>query len=756
MWTGVTVVLALIAGAVAFVVLYQTTDVPDPNADFQTQTSFVYYRNGDTELGEFATQNRVSIDLEQMPADLKDAVIAAENRTFWTDQGIDPRGIVRAAFSNARGNSTQGASTITQQYVKILYLSQEQTLSRKAKEALLSLKIQRQQSKEEILEGYLNTIYFGRGAYGVEAAAQAYFATPAAELTLRQSAFLASVLNNPGRYDPDGGDRAALKERYAYTLSGMAEMGTASEAEVERASRALPRFPEIEAESRYAGQRGHALEMVRSELNELGFSDADVDGGGLRVTTTFDQQVMEAAEAGVAAQRPEGFGADLHIGVASVEPGTGALRGFYGGQDYLDSQLNWAREGGQAGSTMKAYAMAEAIEQGFSLNDTFEGNSPLVLPDGSEIGNQGDTDYGSAITMLTAAENSVNTAFIDMTERMSDGPESIIDRANAMGVPPAQTPERDPYGIPTDSPGLEPVLGVALGNATVSPINMANGYATIAAEGRAAEVHVVERVTDREGNELYARDAGEDGGTEQAISEDVAADVSYALQQVVTSGSGSAALDLGRPAAGKTGTATNGDDEVSSSWFVGYTPQLSTAVMYVRGQGNEQLDGWLPEFFGGSYPARTWTDVMGRALEGTDVLEFPEPVFLDGEAPDGSVPAPTAPPETEAPAPPPSQEPQPEPQPQPQPSDEPSVSEQPDPEPPPTPDEPTEDPTTPPVVPEPTPDDPGTTPPAGGGTGGGTGGTGGGGGGGGTGAGAGGAAGGGSGGGSGRGPGRER
>ena len=197
--------------------LYQAIDVPDPNEDFETQTSFVYYSDGKTQLGQFATQNRESIPLDEMPDTLKDAVVAAENRTFWTDQGIDPKGILRAAFNNAQGNDTQGASTITQQYVKILYLTQERTLTRKIKEAFISLKLQRDISKEQILEGYLNTIYFGRGAYGVQAAAKAYFDVEAKDLDLQQSAVLASVLNDPNDLDPAQGKQAKqdLKGRYA-------------------------------------------------------------------------------------------------------------------------------------------------------------------------------------------------------------------------------------------------------------------------------------------------------------------------------------------------------------------------------------------------------------------------------------------------------------------------------------------------------------------------------------------------------------
>ena len=217
--------MLVVAGG--FVYLYKTTELPDPNADFETNTSFVYYEDGKEELGRFAIQNRDAISYDEMPQDVKDAVVAAENRTFWSDNGVDVKGIVRAVFNNASGNATQGASTITQQYIKILYLTTERSYTRKLKEAILSLKLGRQVSKQEILEGYLNTIYFGRGAYGIQAAAQAYFGKSAAELDIKESAALASIINNPSHYDPANGkeSKVALRERYRYVLDGMASRG---------------------------------------------------------------------------------------------------------------------------------------------------------------------------------------------------------------------------------------------------------------------------------------------------------------------------------------------------------------------------------------------------------------------------------------------------------------------------------------------------------------------------------------------------
>ena len=645
---GLVGVLVIVAG---FVYAYQTTDIPDPNKDFETQTSYVYYSDGKDQVGTYATQNRESIPLEQMPKDLQNAVVAAENRTFWTDKGIDPRGIVRAAFSNAKGNATQGASTITQQYVKILYLTQERSYQRKLKEAILSLKLQRQDSKSEILEGYLNTIYFGRGAYGVQAAAQAYFGVDAKDLNLRQSAVLASVLNNPTRFDPANGEDsvAALKERYDYVLNGMASAGNITAEQAAQAQQKLPKFPKQKAESRLGGQKGHMLSMVRDELHTLGFKDEQIDGGGLRVTTTFTKKAMAAAEEGVKEQRPDGRQYNpkhLHVAVASVQPGTGALRGFYGGQDYLDSQINWASTGGQVGSTFKPFAVATALDQGYSLKDTFAGNSPFYYNKqgyGPKVRNEGGgdgTSYGERVPLLKGLEESINTVFADLTVSMPDGPDKILKTAQELGIP-AWNKNYNGYNHLNNSPGLEPVAGIALGSATIAPINMANAYATVANGGRAADVHVVTKVVDKDGNVLYRYKQH----TKRAIDEDVAADTSYAMQQVVKSGTGTAALGLGRPAAGKTGTATNAKDQVSSAWFVGYTPQLATAVMYVRGKGNEQLDGWLPEYFGGSYPARTWTDVMKRDMEGLDVESFPPPANLDGQAPDsGHEPLPPPPP----------------------------------------------------------------------------------------------------------------
>ncbi|WP_170219358.1 transglycosylase domain-containing protein [Nocardioides litoris] len=649
---GVAFVVLALLGVAGFVWLYKSVDIPEANAEFLTNASIVYYDGGKDELGRYAIQNRDSIPLGEMPDTLKEAVVAAEDQSFYSNNGIDTKGIARALFNNVKGGSTQGASTITQQYVKILYLTQERSYERKVKEAILSLKIQREFSKDEVLAGYLNTIYFGRGAYGVQAAAQAYFRVPVAELDLRQSAVLASVLNDPNDLDPADGREArqALKGRYQYVLDSMAATGKVTDAEAAEAAKRLPKFPKQAAESTYGGQRGHMLTLIKDQV--LGLTNADtgerfteeeVDGGGLRIETTIDKSMMSAMERGVEEIRPteatDTFTKPqaLHVGAATVQPGTGALKAFYGGQDYLKSQLNWAVAGGQAGSTFKPFAVAAALKDGFSLDDRFDGNSPIEIGD-TEFENQGDRDYGSAVTLTAATQDSINTAFIDLTDSMSDGPQKIIDTAEAMGIPPEKARPRN-TGIPNNTRGLEPNTGVALGSQTVSPVNMATGYATIANEGVFNPVYVIDKVTDRNGTVLYQHKVTE----KRALSADIASDVSYAMQQVVSGGSGDLAqLDDGRPTAGKTGTATNDEGDVVSSWFAGFTPQLATAVVYVRGTGVGKLDGWLPYsaevgrdgYFGGNYPARTFNAIMNGELEGADVEEFPDPAFVDGEAPD--------------------------------------------------------------------------------------------------------------------------
>ena len=617
-------------GVGAFVVAYNAVEIPDPNEDFEAQTSKIYYADGETVLGEFATQDRESIPLDEMPQTMKDAVVAAENQTFWTDKGIDPRGILRAAFSNAQGNATQGASTITQQYVKILYLTQERSLDRKVREAILSLKLQRKMSKEQVLEGYLNTIYFGRGAYGVEAAAQAFFDKPAAELTLRESAVLASVLNNPTNLDPANGKEAKqdLKARYEYVLDSMADMGTISAAEADQAKKRLPKFPKIEAQSQYGGQRGHMLKLVRDELLRLGYTEEDIDGGGLRVTTTFTQEAMAAAEEGQAdaaargherrpAARRGGDRRGRHRRPARLlrRPGLPRLPDQLGGR---------GRHGGLDVQGLRRHRR----DQGRLLAG---GHLQRRLPDGParrhrlrEPGQhllrhrQHDRGDGGLHQHRLHRHDQQHGGRSAEDRRRRQRPRHPRQRARQVRHPhPVDRPPAQPRRRAGQRPGQPDQHGQRLRHPGQP-----------GQPGRRPRHRQGRPTASGETDYTFKR------ATREVVDPDIAADVSYALQQVVEVGSGSAAQELDRPVAGKTGTATNDKGEVSSSWFVGTTPQISTAVMYVRGKGREQLEGFLPEFFGGSYPARTWTDVMGRVMEGMEVEEFPEPVYVDGDAPE--------------------------------------------------------------------------------------------------------------------------
>lgn len=658
--------IALI-GSVTAIVAYNRITVPDPNAAFEVETSFVYYGNGKTELGRYqeGDQNRIKLDADEIPEIVKHAVVAAEDRTFYENSGVDIKGIVRAAFSNTTEGTSGGASTITQQYVKNYYLSSERSYSRKLKEAVIALKLTRQKSKDQILTDYLNTIYFNRGAYGIEAAAKAYFAKSTKDLSLQQTAALAAILNNPAGFDPASSTfrgEEKLLGRYQYVLSGMVDLGYLKQADADKVKEALPKFPAKTVPSRLGGQRGHALTMIKAEL--LGLKGADgkplfteekIDSGGLRITSTLSPKVMKASASAAKTVKPKNRKAyvkndpeqknALHVATASVDVASGALLGFYGGQDYLDSQHNWAATGGHAGSTMKAFATAAAISKGYSLESTWAGDSPFTTYAGSEVVNEGEQagiadgmDYGQYITMLKAMEQSVNTAFIDMTESMG-GPEAgrkaIYDTAVAAGVAPAKADPKFP-GIPSTTTDFDHKTDdrIALGRANVSPINMANAYATIANGGYRHDVHVVKKVRDRAGNVLYSWNGRKNA--RHAISEDIAADVTYAMQGVVQSGSGRKAQSIGRPVAGKTGTGTCTNAQyVCSSWFVGFTPQIATAVRYSRGNGEGKLDGgWMPSYFGADYPTETWAAIMAKAMEGKEVENFPEPVYVDGQDPE--------------------------------------------------------------------------------------------------------------------------
>ena len=611
-----------VLGIAGIGIAYAMTSVPQAN-DFSTsQATIVYWNDGTTELGRFSAENRENVGIEEIPEHVQHAVIAAEDRSFYENSGFDPVGIARAGWNSLTGGEIAGGgSTITQQYVKNYYLTQEQTITRKIRELFISIKIDQQLDKDQILQDYLNTIWFSRGTYGVQTASKSYFGKSVSDLTLEEGAALAAILRSPTLYDPTLGEQnvARFTERFRYVLDGMVEKGWVDQATAEAA---LPPtvLPEQKS-NQYANPNGYLLQQVRSELRKAGIDDEQIETGGLRVVTTFSPKAQTAAVNAVNQEFPpetensEG----VHVGLAAVKPGDGAVVAMYGGKDAVAREFNSAVDAlPQAGSTIKPFTLLAALESGISLESRFRGNSPLedeALGD-QPVNNEFNQDYGEYVGLVEATAKSINTAFVDLTLKI--GPQNVYDAAVRAGIP--AEPEEDIQLLPNGR--------ITLGTASVAPISMADAYATFAAQGKQADWYTVVKVTDPSGAVLY------EGKTEvtQAFEADIVADATYAMTQVVEDpdGSGSRALaDLGRPAAGKTGTAALYKDSTTSSWFTGFTPQLSAAVGFYREDAAGKpadMDGvgGLETFFGGRYPAQVWTAFMKAALEGEEVLEFPK------------------------------------------------------------------------------------------------------------------------------------
>ncbi|MDR1152874.1 MAG: penicillin-binding protein, partial [Bifidobacteriaceae bacterium] len=591
LWWSFVLGVASVVGA--FMVAYALVDMPEPSDFAQAQTSTVYYADGATVMGKFEVQNRQIIKTADLPSYTRDAVVAAEDRTFWQNVGVDPMALARAFYNNMKGGARQGGSTITQQYIERYWVGKTTTsVTGKFKEAMLALKVTREKDKMDILDDYMNTIYFGRGAYGIQAASQVYFHKDAKDLTLSEAALLAGVIPAPSNYDPETNLEAA-NQRWDYVLNGMEIMGTLTASE-----RAELTFPEVfpyAPPDTFAGSQGYLLEMVRQELvSKGGLTEDQIGTAGLTITTTIDKATQDAAVA-VAQEQMAGAVAGLHIAVASIEPETGAIKMIYAGDDYLVRQQNAATDDyTQAGSTFKPITLAAALEQGISLDETFSGRSPIQIADW-KVRNAGNSQYGT-INLARATQSSVNTVYAQLNEQVG----GATTREAAILA-----------GIPSDTVGLTEDLTNVLGTASVHAIDMARVYATFAAQGVRHDTHLIESAVSPQGSEVYS---GRNKGT-RAFSEDAMAELTYALTRVVEYGTGTAAQALGRPAAGKTGTS----EENQSAWFCGYTPQLATAVAYYQEGANGEVVPLTPfgenaVIQGGGPPAKTWVKIMQLGL----------------------------------------------------------------------------------------------------------------------------------------------
>jgi membrane peptidoglycan carboxypeptidase len=601
-WWSFVAGVGLVVGG--FVLAYQMIDLPKPDDFAQAQTSTVYYSDGTTVMGKFEVQNRQIIDIADLAESTRDAIVAAEDRTFWANSGVDLKALARAFRNNLQGGPRQGGSTITQQYIERYWVGKTTTsLTGKFKEAMLALKVTREKDKMEILNDYMNTIYFGRGTYGIQAAAQAFFHKSAADLTTSEAALLAGMIPAPGAYDPEQ-NLAAATERWNYVLDGMVLINAISQAE--RAKLQFPEFFPHEVPDIYAGRQGYLLEMVREELTTRGgLTDAQIGTAGLIIKTTVDKSVQDQVAQAVADQLPDDAPPGLHVAVAGVEPSTGAIKMIYAGEDYMVRQQNAATQDiAQAGSTFKPITLAAALEKGISLEQTYSGKSPITIGDWT-VENSGNSQYGR-ITLLRATQSSVNTVYAQLNEEIG----GQTTRETAITA-----------GIPADAIGLTSTLDNVLGTASVHAIDMARVYATFASQGVRHDTYIVDSAVSADGKEVYS---GRNSG-HRFFTADNMAELTYALTRVVEYGTGSAAQGLGRPVAGKTGTS----EENKSAWFCGYTPQLATAVaFYQEGENGRAVPiepfGQNSVIQGGGPPARMWVAVMEVGLGDQPVEEFPD------------------------------------------------------------------------------------------------------------------------------------
>ncbi|MDD7385178.1 MAG: transglycosylase domain-containing protein [Actinomycetaceae bacterium] len=597
--------LMITLGLALFITLYVVLAIPAPDAVAKASRTTVYYADGQTQMGSFASYDRQPVKIQDIATDVQHAVVASEDSTFYSNNGIDLKGIARAALNNVAGGARQGGSTLTQQYVERYYMGSTTSYVGKVREAILALKINRQQSKDQILENYLNTIYFGRGAYGIESASQKYFGISARDLNLSESALLAAVIPAPSAWDPAVNESMA-QQKFARVISRMQQQGFITTEQA--AGAALPKtITPIESQD-FQGSHGYVLSAVRQELIRTGqFSADSLDQGGYRIVTSIDKSLQEKIVQSVAdyearyGKRPEGN----YVGMVSADPKTGEVLAMYGGADYLKHQSNAVTQDiAQAGSIFKPFGLLAGLMNGKELQDSYSGRSPLSIG-GATIKNDGGVSFGT-LSLASALKYSVNTIYVALNHDI--GPDKTRQAAVLAG-------------IPEKTAGLDDSLTNVLGSASPHPIDMLRAYVTLANQGMKRTIHLVRSVDDNTGSRIWTGDVS----GQQVFSAEIGAKVLYALQQPTTSGGTAAAARsaLGRPVAGKTGTT----NDYKSAWFVGFIPQMVTVVdMYQAGPNGEALS--LEPF--GMYRSVTshatvdlWNVYMKAAVQDLPVQSFP-------------------------------------------------------------------------------------------------------------------------------------
>ncbi|HEY7606247.1 MAG TPA: transglycosylase domain-containing protein [Actinomycetes bacterium] len=653
LWLAVPAV-AVAAGTVVGLI-YAFARVPLPSEIPTAQTIVFLDATGRHEIGTLSVQeNRRVVKLDKIPEHTRQAVLAAEDRDYYEHGAISWRGLARATAANLlRRRISEGGSTITQQYVKNAFpgVGRDRTLFRKLKEAVLAVKLERKFSKDQILEFYMNTVYFGRGAYGIDAAARTYFSVPGKKketvetLSPGQSALLAGVIRSPEFYGKKD-HQVSLKARRNYILQAMVDRGWLSAKDGRTAMASKLGVSWAAKRQGIANSRApFFLEKVRQYLVARYGADA-VNAGGLRVRTTLDLKMQDLADQTVTRilDNPK---TDPKAALVAIDPRNGAVRAMYGGRSYKSRQWNYATDSiRQAGSTMKPFVLAQALTDGISVNSVFPGPSELIV-DGEDFKNYGDTSYGP-LTLRDATRLSVNTVYVQLMQTVR--PDRVVKFARAHGLEAeldgrAGT-DRDPRPLEAP-PLLKPVLSQALGSGSVTTLQLASAFGTWADRGIHQTPHLVEKVVDSRGRVLedHTRPQGR-----QVIPQVHADTMNMVLRGAVEGGTGTAARLFGREVAGKTGTTNNYTD----ARFVGYTTDLVTSVWVGFDDNNHKLLNvrGLSAVSGGSLPARIWHDFMDQATRNRPNQPFAQPEILGGQvlnptttAPPQTVPQPTQPPQ---------------------------------------------------------------------------------------------------------------